>query len=69
MNSSPMASPKRVINALTRIEELRVAACRSAFSFKGKHVDLRIIGERLHVKPFSRAAFEGWGTASGSWPN
>jgi TolB-like protein len=41
---------EEIINALTRIEELRVAACRSAFSFKGKHVDLRIIGERLNVK-------------------
>lgn len=41
---------EEIINALTRIEELRVAACRSAFSFKGKHIDLRIIGERLNVK-------------------
>jgi eukaryotic-like serine/threonine-protein kinase len=41
---------EEIINALTRIGELRVAARRSAFSFKGKHVDLRIIGERLNVK-------------------
>jgi len=41
---------EEIINALTRIEKLRVAACKSAFSFKGKHVDLHIIGERLNVK-------------------
>jgi serine/threonine protein kinase/Tfp pilus assembly protein PilF len=41
---------EEIINALTRIERLRVAARRSAFSFKGKHVDLHIIGERLNVK-------------------
>jgi tetratricopeptide (TPR) repeat protein len=35
---------------LTQIEELHVAARTSAFSFKGKHVDLRIVGERLNVK-------------------
>jgi serine/threonine protein kinase/tetratricopeptide (TPR) repeat protein len=41
---------EEIINALTQIEELRVVARTSAFSFKGKHVDLGIIGERLHVK-------------------
>ena len=41
---------EEIINALTKIEELRVAARTSAFSFKGKHVDLRIVGERLNVK-------------------
>jgi TolB-like protein len=41
---------EEIINALTQIEELHVAARTSAFSFKGKHVDLGIIGERLHVK-------------------
>src|SRR5215472_12612655 len=41
---------EEIINALTQIEELHVAACTSAFSFKGKHVDLRIVGERLNVK-------------------
>ena len=41
---------EEIINALTQIEDLRVAARTSAFSFKGKHVDLRIIGERLNVK-------------------
>src|SRR5215472_13096475 len=41
---------EEIINALTQIEELHVAARTSAFSFKGKHVDLRIVGERLNVK-------------------
>jgi tetratricopeptide (TPR) repeat protein len=31
---------EEIINALTQIEDLRVAARTSAFSFKGKHVDL-----------------------------
>jgi TolB-like protein len=41
---------EEIINALTQIENLRVAARTSAFSFKNKHVDLRIVGERLNVK-------------------
>jgi len=41
---------EEIINALAQIEDLRVAARTSAFSFKGKHVDLRIVGERLNVK-------------------
>jgi len=41
---------EEIINALTQIEELHVAARTSAFSFKGKYVDLRIVGERLNVK-------------------
>ena len=41
---------EEIINALTQIEELHVAARTSAFSFKNKHVDLGIVGERLHVK-------------------
>jgi serine/threonine protein kinase/Tfp pilus assembly protein PilF len=41
---------EEIINALAQIEDLHVAARTSAFSFKGKHVDLRIIGERLNVR-------------------
>ena len=41
---------EEIINALTHIEDLHVAARTSAFSFKGKYVDLRIVGERLNVK-------------------
>lgn len=41
---------EEIINALTHIEDLRVAARTSAFSFKNKHVDLRIVGDQLKVK-------------------
>ena len=41
---------EEIINALAQIDGLRVAARTSAFSFKNKHVDLRIVGERLNVK-------------------
>jgi serine/threonine-protein kinase len=40
---------EEIINALTQLEGLRVAARTSAFSFKGKHEDLRSIGEKLNV--------------------
>ncbi|KKK78674.1 hypothetical protein LCGC14_2841190, partial [marine sediment metagenome] len=38
-----------IINALTKIPELRVASRTSAFAFKGKGQDVRAIGERLMV--------------------
>jgi len=38
-----------LIDALTRVEGLRVAARTSAFSFKGKNEDIRTIGEQLNV--------------------
>ena len=41
---------EEIINALAQIEHLHVAARSSAFSFKGKDTDLRIIGERLNVR-------------------
>jgi adenylate cyclase len=40
---------EELINAFTKIEKLRVAARTSAFSFKGKEVDVREIGRRLNV--------------------
>jgi TolB-like protein len=40
---------EEIINALTQLRELRVAARTSAFSFKGKNVDLRAIGDQLGV--------------------
>ena len=40
---------EEIINAMAQIENLRVAARTSAFSFRGKDLDLRIVGERLHV--------------------
>ncbi len=39
-----------LINALSRIEELRVPAATSAFSFKGKGVDIKEIGQKLAVE-------------------
>ena len=40
---------EEILNALTPLQGLRVAARRSAFSFKGKGEDLRSIGEKLNV--------------------
>ncbi|MFL5500622.1 MAG: protein kinase domain-containing protein [Gemmatimonadaceae bacterium] len=40
---------EEIINALTRIQSLRVASRTSAFVFKGKTVDIRDIGRRLRV--------------------
>jgi serine/threonine-protein kinase len=41
---------EEVINALTQIKQLRVAVRTSALTFKGMHVDRRIVGERFNVK-------------------
>lgn len=41
---------EEIINALAQIKNLRVVARTSSFSFKGKHVDLRTIGEQLNVR-------------------
>jgi serine/threonine-protein kinase len=38
-----------IINALARVDGLHVAARMSTFSFKGKHVDLRTVGDQLNV--------------------
>jgi eukaryotic-like serine/threonine-protein kinase len=40
---------EEIINALAQIPELRVVARTSAFSFKGKQIDLRTVGESLKV--------------------
>ena len=40
---------EEIINALAQLPGLRVAARTSAFSFKGKQQDLRVIGEQLGV--------------------
>jgi serine/threonine-protein kinase len=41
---------EEIINALTKVEGLRVAARTSAFQFKGQAQDARHIGEALNVK-------------------
>jgi len=40
---------EEIINALAQIQQLRVVARSSAFSFKGKHVDPRSTGQQLNV--------------------
>ncbi len=40
---------EEIINALTQLPDLHVAARTSAFSFKGKSEDLRTVGEKLNV--------------------
>jgi TolB-like protein len=41
---------EEIIDALAQIQGLRVVARSSAFSFKGRHIDLRIVGEQLNVR-------------------
>lgn len=40
---------EEIINALTNVDKLRVIARTSAFSFKGKNIDVRTIGDELGV--------------------
>jgi serine/threonine protein kinase/Flp pilus assembly protein TadD len=40
---------EEIINALTKIQALRVASRSSAFAFKGKNQDIRTVGEQLGV--------------------
>lgn len=40
---------EEIINALTKIKELKVIARTSSFAFKGKDIDVRIIGNQLGV--------------------
>src|SRR6516164_9073535 len=41
---------EEIITALMQVKKLHVAARTSSFSFKGKYVDLRVIGEQLNVR-------------------
>ena len=41
---------EEIINALTKVEALRVASRTSAFAFKGRDEDIRKIGEQLGVR-------------------
>jgi len=41
---------EEIINALAHIENLRFIARTSAFAFKGKHEDVRVIGRKLDVE-------------------
>ena len=40
---------EEILNALAKVKELKVAGRTSSFAFKGKNVDLRLIGETLGV--------------------
>ncbi len=40
---------EELINALSHIRELRVAARTSAFAFKGREIDIREVGKKLNV--------------------
>jgi TolB-like protein/Flp pilus assembly protein TadD len=40
---------EEIINALTKVQALRVASRTSAFAFKGKKLDIRKVGEQLSV--------------------
>jgi TolB-like protein/Tfp pilus assembly protein PilF len=41
---------EEIINALSQVEDLRVVARTSAFSFRGKEIDIREIGRKLSVE-------------------
>src|SRR5216684_4994751 len=41
---------EEIINALAQLPQLHVVARSSAFSFKGKHIDPRVVGEQLKVR-------------------
>jgi serine/threonine protein kinase/Tfp pilus assembly protein PilF len=41
---------EEIINALSQVEDLRVVARTSAFSFRGKEIDIREIGRKLNVE-------------------
>jgi serine/threonine protein kinase/tetratricopeptide (TPR) repeat protein len=47
-----------LINALTRIKDLRVPARASAFSFKGKEQDIGEIGQKLNVNTVLRGSVQ-----------
>jgi len=48
---------EEIINALTQLPGLKVAARTSSFSFKGKNEDLRQIGEKLGVSTVLEGSF------------
>jgi TolB-like protein len=53
---------EEIINALAHIRDLHVVARSSAFSFKGKHIDPRVVAEQLNV----RTVLEGSGRRADS---
>ncbi len=53
---------EEIINALTKIQALRVASRTSAFAFKGKNQDIRRIGEQLSVSTVLEGSVRKAGT-------
>lgn len=53
---------EEIISSLAQIKNLRVIARTSSFSFKGKHVDLRAIGEQLNVRTVLEGSVRKSGT-------
>jgi serine/threonine protein kinase/tetratricopeptide (TPR) repeat protein len=47
-----------LINALTRVKELRVPATTSSFSFRGQEQDIQKIGEKLNVNTILRGSVQ-----------
>jgi adenylate cyclase len=41
---------EEIISALSQIQDLHVVARTSVFAFKGKHVDVRMVGQQLNVQ-------------------
>jgi TolB-like protein len=53
---------EEIINALAQIKDLHVAARSSSFAFKGKHVDPRVVGERLNARTVLEGSVRKSGT-------
>ena len=53
---------EEIINALAQIKNFRVVARTSAFSFKGKQIDLRAVGEALNVSTVLEGSVRKSGT-------
>jgi hypothetical protein len=60
---------EELLNLLSKVSGLRVAARTSAFAFKGKNEDVGEIGQKLHAPPSSRAACASRATRSASPPS
>ena len=41
---------EEIVNLLTHIKDLRVAGRTSSFHFKGRDIDIRLVGEKLNVR-------------------
>jgi TolB-like protein/Flp pilus assembly protein TadD len=53
---------EEIINALSKVQSLRVASRTSAFAFKGKNQDIRKVGEQLNVSTVLEGSVRKAGT-------